>query len=236
MSEEENRFGIDLVESRPSEEIVNTLYEIFDKLELSIGGFFVGEKEHPRSHKLKKGWREGLRKLYDVASDSWQPYQDPNGLQIPVFDVFTTIGEDFFIRVIVKPTKMTNRMKTPEYLKLLRERDAILEQTKDPKTDDYERRKELTKKQHELSKVLWGMDKTLLYGPFIDRKARLERLYSYKNPEGTEIYTSIHPPTEGILLPRKYPYWDELNPEYRSEVTQKLQALNEQLDRIMVMV
>jgi hypothetical protein len=232
---EEARFGINLIESPTSEEILSALYSIFDILELSIGNLFIGEKEYPKEgYRLKEGWRDGLRKLYDTVSDSWQPYQDSNVLQIPVFDIFTLIGEEFFTRVTSKPTKMTTSMKTPEYLKLEKQRDVIVKQKEATSQDDYEKHVELSEKQYKMNEILWKMEKTLLHGPFIDRKATLETLYSYKKPGETKIYTSTHPPTEGIRLGRKLPYWNELKPEYRSEVAQKLQALNEQLNRIMI--
>jgi hypothetical protein len=227
---EEVRFGIDLLGSNPSEEIVNALYEIFDILELGVGNLFVGEKEYPKGvYRLKEDWREVLRKLYDVTSDSWQPYLDLNSLQIPFFDVFTRIGEDFFVRVTSKPTEMTTSMKTPEYLKLERQRDAIVKQKKATNPDDYEKHVELSEKIVKLNVILCEMEKALLYGPLIDRKAFLEPLYSYEKPGETKVYTSIHPPTEGIRLPRNLPYWNELKPEYRSEATQKLQTLYNQL-------
>ena len=168
-----------------------------------------------------------------------------------------------FIQIIVKPTKDTRQIVTPEYSELLKQRNETnkdlrsIENTihaSDSEMQEYGRLKtelEIT------DDVLDDMQEELLWGPRIIKRVSIEPYYTDitlvcmkpgdKKPSYEHLPRSRTPykPTKEekkrknivrVNWGRKFLLWNDLTSEEKSEVTQKLQALDEQLDRIMIKV
>lgn len=199
---------IDLTDREICKECNEITGEILDKVQTLIVSLFEEIKDSSDKVSPIKDWRTPFRAVYKTITSStpWKTDYDLEKATMPEFNVYALVGKDMYISVIVNPLPTPSQTQTPEYLRLLREKRKIYNQTMLAYGEEYSR---LSKELWRITKKLSEMWEKLPWGPKIERNATLEPFYNITVEYGKKIIGGLEFP---IKPPKRFSSRTEYKP------------------------